>query len=548
MHAVLFRGGLLWSPADQVSPAPAELLVVDGLIAAIGSGIAAPEGTERVDLADGTLLPAFGDGHAHPLQAGVEGRFAAVRGDSLAAIYAGVASWAAAHPEAEWIYGGGFDLALTPDGVFDAHWLDAVVADRPVVLRGVDYHTLWCNSEALARSGLTASTPDPADGTIVRRPDGTPCGTLREWGATDPVFAAMPAPSPDLQVEALRTATAAAAAVGLTWMQDAWVEPSEVPAYLAALRTGALRVAINLAFRADPVRWRAQVPLFSELRAEVTAAALSPAAGSVAAGSTAAGGPGALTARTVKFFVDGVIESGTASMLAPYLDCPHSSGMPLWTRPELAAAVAAFSTAGFQVHLHAIGDAAVRDALDAIEQSAGVIAEQDLRPVIAHLQVIDPADVARLGTLGVIACFQPLWAQPDPLQEVLTIPRIGPERAALQYPIGSLLATGAPVSFGSDWPVTDLAPTEGIATAVTRQTPAGSPAGGWYPAERIDLRSALTAYTAGVAYQAFRPAGRLTTGSVADLVWLGADLRTAGPAVLRSAPVLGTWAAGIRTH
>jgi predicted amidohydrolase YtcJ len=340
-----------------------------------------------------------------------------------------------------------------------------------------------------------------------------------------------------LQVEALRAATMAAAAAGLTWMQDAWVEPYEVPIYLSALRAGALRVGINLAFRADPAHWRSQVPLFSGLRDEVTAA-----------GTAIPGRPGEVTGRTVKFFVDGVIESGTASMLAPYLDCPHSSGMPLWTRPELAAAVAAFSAGGFQVHLHAIGDAAVRDALDAIEQSAEMIARRDLRPVIAHLQVIDPADLGRLASLGVIACFQPLWAQPDPLQEVLTIPRIGPARAALQYPIGSVIASGAPVSFGSDWPVTDLAPTEGIATAVTRQTPDGAPEGGWYPEERIDLRSALTAYTAGVAYQASRDAGRLTAGAVADLVWLGADLRSADPNVLRSAPVLGTWAAGVRTH
>ncbi len=537
MGSVLFRGGLVWSPADQPTAASGELLVVDGRIAAVGLDLPVPVGAELVELAGGTLLPAFGDGHAHPLQAGVERGFAPVRGASLASIYAGVTDWAAEHPEAEWIYGGGFDLALTDDGVFDAYWLDAVIADRPVVLRAVDYHTLWCNSEALARSGLTALTPDPADGTIVRRADGTPRGTLREWGATGPVFAAMPALGQEIQIEALRTATASAAAVGVTWMQDAWVEPNEVPVYLSALRAGALSVGVNLAFRAEPTDWRSQVPLFSGLRAEVSAA-----------GSPPAGRPGRVTARTIKFFVDGVIESGTASMLAPYLDCPHSSGMPLWTRPELDAAVAAFSAAGFQVHLHAIGDAAVRDALDAIEQSADVIADGDLRPVIAHLQVIDPVDLGRLATLGVIACFQPLWAQPDPLQEVLTVPRIGPERAARQYPIHSVLASGAPVSFGSDWPVTDLTPAEGIATAVTRQTPDGVPEGGWYAEERIDLRSALAAYTAGVAYQAFRNAGRLTVGAAADLVWLGADLRTADPAVLRSAPVLGTWAAGVRTH
>ncbi len=532
MASVLFRGGLVWSPADQAMPVPGELLAVDGRIAAVGEALSAPAGTRLVDLAGGTLLPAFGDGHAHPLQAGMERRFAPVRGDGLESIYAGVASWAQAHPDAEWVYGGGFDLALAAGGVFDAAWLDAVVPDRPVVLRAVDYHTLWCNTEALRRAGISAATPDPAGGTIVRRPDGTPTGTLREWGATDPVFAAMPRPAPEEQVEALRDATGLAARLGLTWMQDAWVEPAEVPVYLAAAAGDALQVRVNLALRADPAHWRSQVELFGSLRAEVESA-----------------GAGRLTAGTVKFFVDGVIESGTAAMLEPYLDCPHSRGLPLWSGTDLAAAVAAFSAAGFQVHLHAIGDAAVRDALDAVEASAAVIGELDLRPVIAHLQVLHPADVGRLAALGVTACFQPLWAQPDPLQEVLTVPRIGPERAALQYPIRSVAASGAHLSFGSDWPVTDLSPVEGIATAVSRQTPDGLPPQGWYPAERIDLRTALTAATAGVARQAFRDdAGTLRVGGVADLVWSAADLTSMDAAALRAAPVLGTWLAGDRTH
>ena len=535
MGDVLFSGGLLWSPADWHAPREADLLVLDGVIAAIGPDLTAPDGVERVDLLGGTLLPAFADGHAHPLQAGVESCFADIRGDSLESIYRGVTAWAKDHREADWIYGGGFDLALVPDGIFDAHWLDAVVADRPVVLRGLDYHTLWCNSEALRRSGITRATPEPPDGTIVRRPDGAPVGTLREWGATDPVFAAMPAPDVELQVQALRSATTAAARLGLTWLQDAWVEPAEVDVYLAAARADALRIRVNLAFRADPSTWPSQVTLFQTLRSVVHAV------------GEASGSARRLTARTVKFFVDGVIESGTASMLQPYLDCPHSCGLPLWSREELAAAVAAFTAAGFQVHLHAIGDAAVRDALDAIERSSEAISTGDLRPVIAHLQVIDPADVGRLASLGVIACFQPLWAQPDPLQEVLTTPRIGPVRAALQYPIRSVLASGATVSFGSDWPVTDLSPAEGIATAVTRQTPGGVPEGGWYPAERVELRAALTAYTKGVAFQGFRDSGGcIAVGADADLVWFGADLRSADADVLRSAPISGTWMAGVR--
>lgn len=532
MTSVHFVGGLIWSPADQATPVAQELLVTDGRITATGSSLIVPAAAERVDLAGGTLIPAFGDGHVHPLQAGLESLFAPVRGDSIAAVLDGVRTWAHAHPDREWVYGGGFDLALTPDGIFDAAWLDQVLPDRPVVLRGADYHTLWCNSLALQRSGITADTPERPDGEILRRPDGTPIGTLREWGATQHVFETMPAPSRVQQVEAIDDATALCAAAGLTWLQDAWVEPSDVVTYLEAAASGALRIAVNLAFRADPKAWTTQLDEFIALRRTVELSSFSQ-----------------LTARTVKFFVDGVIESGTAAMLEPYLDCPHSHGMSNWPCADLADAVRRFSRAGFQVHLHAIGDAAVRDALDAIEASGDVIGEADLRPVIAHLQVIDPADLERLAGLGVFACFQPLWAQPDPMQEVLTIPRIGPERAALQYPIRTVLESGATVSFGSDWPVTEVAPLAGLVTAVTRQTPTGQPVDGWFPAERIGLRSAFAAYTRGVALQGFRDdAGTLDVGAVADLTWLAPDLRTAGPSDLRVARVLGTWMAGRRVY
>ncbi|WP_090475443.1 amidohydrolase [Nakamurella panacisegetis] len=532
MTSVHFVGGLIWSPADQPTPVAQELLVTDGRIAAVGAHLSAPSDVERVDLVGGTLIPAFGDGHVHPRQAGLEGLFAPIRGTSIAAVLDGVRTWAAEHPDAEWVYGGGFDLALTPDGVFDAHWLDDVVPDRPVVLRGTEYHTMWCNSLALERAGITAQTPEPHDGEIVRRPDGTPIGTLREWGATAYVFAVLPPPEPAAQVQAIDEATAHCAAAGLTWLQDAWVEPAEVSAYLDAARSGALRIAVNLALRVDPAAWPDQVDEFRTLRGQVRSA-----------------GFGQLTAQTVKFFVDGVIEAGTAAMLEPYLDCPHSHGMPNWSRDALIDAVRAFSAVGFQVHLHAIGDAAVRDTLDAIEAAADVIAAGDLRPVIAHLQVIDPTDLDRLAELGVFACFQPLWAQPDPMQEVLTVPRIGPERAALQYPIRTVLESGASVTFGSDWPVTDVEPLAGLVTAVTRQTPSGEPADGWYPEQRIDLRSALTAYTRGVARQGFRDdAGTLDIGAVADLVALAVDLRTAELGEVRSARVMGTWMAGRRVH
>ena len=532
MTSVLFTGGLLWSPADWPAPEAGQLLVTEGRIAAVGKRLDAPVGSERIDLQGGTLLPAFADGHAHPLQAGLEALYAPVRGSSIALILDGVRRWAADHPRAHWIYGGGFDLSLTDDGVFDASWLDAVIPDRPVVLQGSDYHTLWCNSEALRRAGINAASPDPHDGQIVRRADGNPIGTLREWGATRGIFELMSPPDRRTQLRAISDSTGRCAAFGITWIQDAWADPPDVATYLAAAAGGDLKIKVNLALRADPARWWNQQSEFLELRTQVSEL-----------------GDPHLTAGTVKFFVDGVVESGTAAMLQPYLDCAHSHGLPNWNRMELFAAVAAFSVAGFQVHLHAIGDAAIRDALDAVEASIEPIRQQDLRPVLAHVQVVDPADRNRLAELGVIACFQPLWAQPDETQEILTTPRLGPGRAALQYPIGSLVAANAAVSFGSDWPVTDLSPLAGIATAVTRQTPDGLPPGGWYPGERIDLRTAFAAYTRGVAVQGFRDdAGRLAVGDTADLVWLGTDLTSAVIPEVRAARVLGTWMAGDRVY
>ena len=251
----------------------------------------------------------------------------------------------------------------------------------------------------------------------------------------------------------------------------------------------------------------------------------------------------------MKFFADGVIEAGTAALLQPYQDCPHSHGIANWTPAELADAIAAADAAGFQAHVHAIGDGGVRLALDAITETARRNGPADRRPVLAHVQLIDPADLPRFAALGVIANLEPLWAQPDPLMTELTLPRVGPARGARQYQIATLLNSGARVSFGSDWPVTAYQPLHGIATAITRQTPAGDPDGGWLPAERVTAATALAAYSAGVAYQAFEEHrwGVLRPGMRADLVHLAADPAAVPARELRDLPVLGTWLAGTRT-
>ena len=255
-----------------------------------------------------------------------------------------------------------------------------------------------------------------------------------------------------------------------------------------------------------------------------------------------------VSVRTVKFFADGVIEAGTAALLAPYDDIPgdippdqpHTCGLPVWPPEELAAAAAAFDADGFQLHIHAIGDAGVRAALDAVAHVAAVNGPRDRRPVIAHTQLVDPADLPRFAELGVVANFEPLWAQLDAVQTELTIPRIGAARGDRQYPMASLLASGAVLSMGTDWPVSSHRPLEGLPQAV---------AGHWVAHERLPVAAALSACTAGTAYQAFEEHawGTIGLGRRADLVALAADPHDVPPDGWPDLAVVGTWLGGRRT-
>ncbi|GAA3835209.1 amidohydrolase [Brevibacterium ammoniilyticum] len=562
MTTTLFTGGTIWCGADR-EPSDA-LLVVDGVIAAVGATdcaaqlgegpgdpgagrdtvdvdtddadtTAKPGATpdvERVDLAGGFLMPSFGDGHAHPMFGGLEAEGPQVRAcASVEEIVAEVARFAAAHPETEWIVGASYDGSLVEGGLFDAHWLDAAVSDRPVVLRAWDYHTVWCNTRALEAAGVTADTPDPELGEIPRRADGTPLGTLREWGAVDLIDAVRP---PQSEAERLRSIDRAARYYlerGVTWVQDAWVEPGDVDTYLTAAGNG-LDIRLNLALYADPRHFADQLPMMIESRERVRAAA-SPM----------------LTAETVKFFADGVVENETGALLEPYCSSLHNHGLRVWEGDSLAEAVTAVDAAGFQIHIHAIGDAAVRQALDAIESAIAANGPRDRRPVIAHAQLVDSGDLRRFAELGVIANMQPLWAQLDALMTVLTVPRLGEERADRQYRMRTILDSGGRLAFGSDWPVSSGNPLEGLAIATSRRTADGQPVGGWTPEEIVDLGRALDAYSASVAHQAFAdsataPWGEIRPGASADLVILDDDPRTLTPAQLASLPVRATYLRG----
>ena len=347
MPSTRIENAVVWTGAvagDGIVVSDAVAFGPDGILA-LGDDARAAAVDVVIDADGGFVCPAFRDGHVHAISGGFEQALAPVRDHATPAdIAAAVGRWAREHPEVEWVRGEGFDHALAPSGVFRAAWLDAEVPDRPVVVRASDYHTVWVNSEALRRVGYTAQTPQPHDGEIVLDEAGDPIGTLREWGAWRPVYDLMPTMTRDQALDALAIASSAFASAGLAWVQDAWVEERDVDAWLAAHEAGVLGFRADLGLWCDPGTWRDQLDQFVRTRARVAAEA-----------------GGRLTATTVKFFADGVIESGTGALLEPYCDCPHSLGLPNWDAAELALAVTAVDALGFDPHVHAIGDAAVAD-------------------------------------------------------------------------------------------------------------------------------------------------------------------------------------------
>ena len=464
--------------------------------------------TVVLELAGRMVLPGFRDTHLHP-GAGVglgECRFDELK--SRQAVLDSLRRCAETHPEQSWIRGRGWQLPVFPQANPRKEWLDAVVPDRPVYLTAADGHSVWVNSKALELAGVTRSTKDPPNGRIERDPGtGEPSGTLRER-AVDLVAKQLP-PRTQAELRAgLLRAMALANSFGIVALHEASADPALLEAYAALDSAGQLTARIIAAIRVDPLAGPGQVDSLRSWRGRFAGRRyFSPSA--------------------AKIFVDGVIEAKTAALLAPYRGEPGDwSGEPNLSPLALDTLVAAIDAAGFQVHQHAIGDRAVRMALDAIAFARRHNGPRDARPIIAHLELIDPADIPRFAELEVIPSFQPLWAYADDYITQLTEPVLGPERSRWLYPIGSVAKTGAHLAAGSDWSVSSLNPLEAIQVAVTRRAPDAPPGPPWIPEEIVDLGTILTAYTAGGAYAAGEEAlrGTLELGKAADLIVLDRDL------------------------
>lgn len=516
--------------------------VRDGRIACTGSDAEVREligpRTEVVDLGGRMVLPSFIDSHSHTsytvrMVEGVQLWGLGSREKYLEA----VAAYVAAHPEVDVVRGAGWDPAVLGGHGPTKEALDRIEHARPVLLNDVQDHALWVNSAALAAAGVTGDTPDPPTGGIVERvpgtadsaatPHGEPSGTLR-FPATMLVLDALPGWSVGQVKRGIRWYQEhVSAPLGITAVFDCQVQlgACEAQAYEELARDGELRLWVRVAF---------------ELRRDDEVESWLPRMRAEAARHTHP----LFRTPAVKFFADGVLPGRTAYLKQDYANVPGFRGAPVWPPALLDEAFAAVDAAGLQIAVHAVGDAASAEALDALEHVTAVNGARDRRPHIAHLRCVDPADIPRLATLGATAAMQPYWFLKRPLYFSAELPCLGPERAARMYPMRSCFDAGALVASSSDWNVTDPPdPLIGIQTGVMRWYPGeASVDEPLVPEEACTVEQMIRSFTINGARSMFLDdvTGSLEVGKSADLVVLDRNILACPPQEIGAGRVLLT--------
>ena len=497
------------------------LAIRRGAIAAVG-----PEkdvarfigpGTRVIDLRERLVTPGFQDAHIHPVLSGIDRIRCDLTGSrGLDRYLEVIAEYARSNPDAEWILGAGWSMDDFPAGIPDKADLDRVLPDRPVFLPSRDGHSAWVNSRALELAGIGRETPDPRDGRIERDVDGQPVGTLQE-GAQQIVVKVIPPDTAEDREKGLLVAQEYLHSLGITAWQDAIVTPEVFDTYVSAAGRDLLTARVVGALWWERGRGDDQIPELLDRRAR--------------------GSVGRFRATSVKMMQDGVLENFTGAMIEPYLDADgHEttrSGISFIDPARLRGYVSRLDAEGFQVHFHAIGDRAVREALDAFEAARAANGWTDGRHHISHIQVIHPDDVPRFALLGVTANAQPYWACLEGQMVNLTIPFLGAERAKWQYPFRSLRRAGAVLAMGSDWAVSTANPLLEMEVAVNRVSDHDRDQEVFLPDERLDLIDAFAAFTIGSAYvnHLDDATGTLEVGKQADLIVLDRNVfaSDAGP-------------------
>ena len=488
LDVAIFDGEAL-RPENRVS-------IRDGIITEIGTGPAAVP-AERTITAEGRLLtPGFVDAHVHTTFGGQEAlacdiSAAGTLNEALQMIRNYVADTTSTTDTAnDWVIGGGWSMSHFPGGDPSADILDEACPDRPAILLSADHHSAWVNTKAMAAAGLDETSTAPAGGVIITDSTGRPTGCLHE-SAIDLVSAHVPAASDEEVLAGLREGQRYLNSLGVTAWMDAIVgdyggHRDPYGTYVGAEESGELHSEV-----VGSLWWPRGVEDIDAEVARLTALARTD---------------GRFRATSVKFMLDGIVESRTAAMSNEYTCTCGGFGTSYFTRAHLEASFAALDAAGFDIHCHAIGDAAVKAALDAFEaiRSPGTTGSAtagtaERRHHIAHVQVVDPVDVPRFAELGITANLQALWACHDEQMIDLNLPYLGAERSGWLHPFGSFARTGAHLAMGSDWPVSTANPWDAIQVALNRSHPTAADATPLLPEEAMDLTTALRAYTAGSA-------------------------------------------------
>ncbi|NCP12747.1 MAG: amidohydrolase [Sphingomonadales bacterium] len=495
----------------------------DGKITAVlERGDKRPQVDYRLDGEGRVMIPGMIDAHVHVMDIG----FAALTLDlsdtaSLEDALAKIKAFADANTGRPWIIGRGWNQEKWGLGRFPtAAELDAVVSDRPVWLERADNHANWGNTLAIQTAGVTAKTPDPAGGKIIRDAKGAPAGVFVD-NAVQLVGKVVPAPRPKDRDLAFAAAQKALLAKGVTAVADMGTEMADWTTYRRAGDTGRLQIRImsyadsfetlETVSGPEPTVW-----LYDDK----------------------------LRMGGIKLYLDGALGSRGASLKAPYHDDPGARGLPLLTPAQLRNLMSRASMDNFQTAIHAIGDAANAEVLAAVEELSESY-EGDRRWRIEHAQIIDPADLSRMGQHGIIASMQPLHQTSDRL---MAEARLGPDRLDGAYPWRSVMNVGGRLAFGSDAPVEPADPFAGMAAAISRMDAQGQPFGGWFPEEAVSRETALAGFTSDAAFAGFAEGrfGRLIPGERADFLLIDRDPLFASPEALRETQILQVWVGGVK--